>query len=168
MMVAEQLPQPITTQPPPHTVVVLPKPLPMNRGALWALFWTLGVLMGLFARTIIDGPGDLDLASSGTGQPSQPIAAAEERPTMEVHVRAILELPSPTPTNTPKPAPTSTPDPASGGNFCADVEPGKLCRVPFPPPPTPTPYPSCAEMDRLSPGDWCVWPTEPAVVAGDR
>src|SRR5262249_21179042 len=95
---------------PRNTVVVLPKPLPMNRGALWVLFWTVGLLMGLFARAIIDGPGDPGLADAATGSraPAGDAAAIAEAPTMEVHVRAVLELPSPTVTNTPQPTATSS------------------------------------------------------------
>ncbi|HEY7036015.1 MAG TPA: hypothetical protein VH482_32075 [Thermomicrobiales bacterium] len=153
---------------PQNTVVVLPKPLPMNRGAFWVLFWTVGLLMGLFARAIIDGPSDTGLANAAAGNRAAAgdLAAAAEAPTMQVNVRAVLELPSPTVTNTPQPTATSSPDPASGLDFCANADPGKLCKVPFPAPPTPTPYPSCANMDQLTPGDWCVWPTqEPAVAS---
>lgn len=146
---------------PPNTVVVLPKPLPMNRGALWVLFWTVGLLMGLFARAIIDGPGGTGLSNAPTGKSvaSRDPAAAAGAPTMQVNVRAILELPSPTATDTPQPTSTPSPDPASVISFCSGADPGKVCKVPFPPPPTPTPYPSCAHMERLSPGDWCIWPT---------
>jgi hypothetical protein len=145
---------------PPNTVVVLPKPLPMNRGALWVLFWTIGLLMGLFARAIIDGPGDTGLTNVPSGNAAGAVAAAAEAPTMQVNVHAVLELPSPTATDTPGPTATSSPDPAASLNFCTNAEPGKLCKVPFPSPPTPTPYPSCTDMDRLTPGDWCIWPTE--------
>jgi hypothetical protein len=152
---------------PRNTVVVLPKPLPMNRGALWVLFWTVGLLMGLFARAIIDGPGETRLATAagGTGAAAGDLAAVAEAPTMEVHVRAVLELPSPTATSTPQATATSSPDPAAALDFCAGADPGQLCKVPFPAPPTPTPYPSCAEMDHLAPGDWCVWPTQPPALA---
>jgi hypothetical protein len=138
----------------------------MNRGAFWVLFWTIGLLMGLFVRTIIDGANDpLFANAAGASTTSTDPAAIAEAPTMEVNVRAVLELPSPTATTTPRATATATPDPAGSVDFCADDEPGQLCRVPYPPPPTPTPYPSCAEMDQLSPGDWCVWPTEPASLA---
>jgi hypothetical protein len=148
-------------QVPPNTVVVMPKLSPMNRGALWALFWTVGLLMGLFARAILDGATDGGLASNtaGANTTGSNQAAMAEAPTMEVHLRAVLELPTATVTSTPRPTATPSPDPASGTDFCATEEAGTLCRVPFPPPPTPTPYPSCADMDRLAPGDWCVWPT---------
>jgi hypothetical protein len=152
---------------PQNTVVVLPKPLPTNRSALWTLFWAIGLLMGLVARGIINGPGETDIAhatgGSGAIEPGG-VAMAQEQPTMEVNVRAILELPSPTPT-TPPVRPTATTDPARLANFCTDAEPGTLCRVPYPPPPTPTPMPSCADMAQLSPGDWCIWPTDSAIVA---
>ncbi len=152
---------------PQNTVVVMPKPLPMNRGALWMLFWTIGVLMGLFARTIIDGPTDAGLANVARGDSAAAgdLAAVAKAPTMEVHLRAVLELPSPTPTDTPQPTSTSSPDPASNLDFCSDAEPGRVCKVPFPPPPSPTPYPSCADMDLLAPGDWCVWPTQTSEMA---
>ncbi|MEA2511796.1 MAG: hypothetical protein QOJ59_1283 [Thermomicrobiales bacterium] len=152
---------------PHNTVVVLPKPLPMNRGALWTLFWALGLLMGLFARTIIDGPAETGLANVARGNSAAAgdLAAIAEAPTMEVHLRAVLELPSPTPTSTAQPTATSSPDPAGNLDFCANVEPGKLCKVPYPTPPPPTPYPSCSEMDQLAPGDWCVWPTQPTGLA---
>jgi hypothetical protein len=149
-----------------NTVVVMPKPLPMNRGAFWVLFWTIGLLMGLFARAIIDGPGETGLASVSTGNAAAgDLAAIAEAPTMQVNLRAVLELPSPTATGTPKPTATSSPDPAAGLDFCAAADPGKLCKVPLPAPPTPTPYPSCANMEQLTPGDWCVWPTAPAASA---
>ena len=38
----------------PQNTVVLPKPLPMNRGAFWVLFWAIGLLMGLFVRSLVD------------------------------------------------------------------------------------------------------------------
>jgi hypothetical protein len=153
------LPRPETSAS-PNTVVVLPKPLPMNRSALWILFWSVGVLMGLFARTVIDGPEGLEPAAASGGN-GMALAAGNSvaPPTMEVQVRAVLELPSPTPTSTPESSPTAMPDQTRTADFCSAAEPGKLCRVPYPPPPTPTPYPSCADMDRLSPGNWCIWPT---------
>jgi hypothetical protein len=149
---------------PQNTVVVLPKPLPMNRGAFWVLFWTIGLLMGLFLRTIIDDAGNSSRANAaGSGNTAAgDLAAIAEAPTMEVHVRAVLEMPSPSPTNTPRPIATASPDPATGHDFCSTNDPGQLCRVPFPAPPTPTPYPSCTDMDKLAPGDWCVWPTQPS------
>lgn len=156
--------KPVEPYLPQNTLVVLPKPIPMNRGALWTLFWTIGLLMGLFARSIIDGPTETGLATNAIagGRQNRDQAALAEAPTVEVHLRAILELPSPTATSTPRPTATASPDPAGNLNFCADVEPGKLCKVPYPNPPTPTPYPSCADMEQLAPGDWCVWPTYPA------
>src|SRR5262249_49645429 len=94
---------------PQNTVVVLPKPPPMNRGALWLLFWTVGLLMGLFARALVDGPGGVD-----PGPPDRQaavVAPADEgdgtQPTVAVQIRAVLELPSPTATSTPKPLPTA-------------------------------------------------------------
>src|SRR4051812_37791595 len=103
---------------PQNTVVVLPKPLPMNRSALWTLFWTVGLLMGLIGRGVIDGPGGMDVVhatgDSGATQPGQ-VAMAAEQPTMQVNVRAILELPSPTPTMPPVKA-TATTDPARLAN----------------------------------------------------
>ena len=169
-MALERSYNPVEPYLPQNTLIVLPKPLPMNRGALWTLFWTIGLLMGLFARAIIDGPTETGLANatSGSGDASGDQAAVAEAPTMEVYVRAVLELPSPTPTSTPRATATASPDAASNLNFCADVEPGKLCKVPYPAPPTPTPYPSCADMAQLAPGDWCIWPTQPATSANHR
>ncbi|MER3438183.1 MAG: hypothetical protein C4346_11650 [Chloroflexota bacterium] len=144
---------------PQNTVVVLPKPLPANRSALWTLFWALGLLMGIVLRSLLDGP-----AGIASPEPSarQAYAAAPDQPppTMEVHVHAVLALPTATPTATLRPQPSATPDLASQTSFCGTAEPGKLCRIPYPPPPTPTPFPPCTEMTRLQPGDWCVWPTE--------
>jgi hypothetical protein len=162
---------PVEHPPPPNTVVVLPKSLPTNRGALWMLFWTIGLLMGLFARSIVNGPGDVDpltQARGSNGSSADRAALAEAQPTVEVHLRAVLELPSPTATSTPRPTATATPDATGQVDFCADNQPGKLCRVPLPPPPTPTPYPSCVDMAHLAPGDWCVWPTAPPEVARAR
>ena len=163
-MAVERAPYPVEPYLPQNTVVVLPKPLPMNRGAFWVLFWTVGLLMGLFIRTIIDDAGNPSPATAaGSGNTTTgDLAAIAEPATMEVHVRAVLDMPSPTPTSTPRPTMTASPDPASGQDFCASTDPGKLCRVPYPTPPPPTPYPSCAEMDKLAPGDWCVWPTQPS------
>ncbi len=147
---------------PQNTVVVLPKPLPANRSALWTLFWAIGLLMGIFLRSLLDGSAEI--ASPGQPLPSamQAYAAAPEQPppTMEVHVHAVLALPTATPTPTLRPVASATPDLASQTSFCGTAEPGKLCRIPYPPPPTPTPFPPCTEMTRLQPGDWCVWPTE--------
>ena len=41
---------------PANTLVVLPKPLPAQSGALWSLFWTIGLAMGLLGREIVDWP----------------------------------------------------------------------------------------------------------------
>lgn len=152
---------------PPNTVIVLPKPLPMNRGALWTLFWAIGILMGLFARGIVDGPEPAGLArgAGASAGPSVDAAEVSAAPTMVVHLRAILEMPSPTATSSPRPTTTATRSAAAGVDFCTAAEPGALCRVPYPAPPTPTPYPSCEEMANLAPGDWCVWPTPPVTLA---
>jgi hypothetical protein len=149
---------------PQNTLVVQPKPMPANPSTLWALFWVVGLLMGLFARTIVDGPGEVELANAAgaTGR----AAWAEAQPTMEVHVRAVLELPSPTATPTVPPSATASPDAAGGVPFCSDAAPPDgLCRVPYPPPPTSTPFPSCTEMARLAPGDLCEWATPTPAVA---
>jgi hypothetical protein len=42
--------------PPKNTVVVMPKAPPMNRSALWVVFWGVGLVMGLVLRSMIDGP----------------------------------------------------------------------------------------------------------------
>jgi hypothetical protein len=163
-MAVERVPYPVEPYLPQNTVIVLPKPLPMNRGALWALFLTIGLLMGLFIRTLIDDAGSPSRATAaGAGNSATGgLAAIAEAPTMEVHVRAVLEMPTATPTSPPRPTMTTIPDPASGQDFCSNTDPGKLCRVPYPTPPPPTPYPSCENMDQLAPGDWCVWPTQPS------
>src|SRR5262245_49136522 len=109
-MAIERSFNPVESYLPQNTVVVLPKPLPMNRIAFWVLFWTIGLLMGLFVRTIIDGPNDPILAESASANTtsSSDLAAVGEAPTMEVHLRAVLELPSPTATNTPRATATGT------------------------------------------------------------
>lgn len=153
---------------PQNTVVVLPKPLPANRSALWTLFWAIGLLMGIFLRSLLDGSGEIVSNRNALPGAAQAFAAApgDQPPTVEVHVRAVLELPTATPTATLRAMPSSTPDLASQTSFCGTAEPGKLCRIPYPPPPTPTPFPPCTEMARLQPGDWCVWPTaEPGYLA---
>ena len=110
--------------------------------------------MGLFARDIIAG----DVAGRAVSNPT-PIVSAEralfqpEVQPLAVNVRAVLELPSPTPVPLqPTVVPNLTPD----ANYCTDVEPGAVCKVPYPPPPTPTPLPSCHANPE--PGTWCRWP----------
>jgi hypothetical protein len=79
---------------------------------------------------------------------------------LEVKVNAILQLPTTTPTSKPTQSVTAKLSNLTPTiNACGAVEPGRICQVPFPPP-SPTPYPSCLQMADLSPGDWCVWPTE--------
>lgn len=91
-----------------------------------------------------------------TPDPMLPIAQEE----LALH-KTEVALKIPTPTSVPKPTAVPTQDPASNYNFCTKTpEPKVLCKVPYPPPPTPTQIPSCLNMDKLSPGDWCVWPTE--------
>ncbi len=97
--------------------------------------------------------------------PSIPPSSTPEptgaRPTTEIIVRAILELPSPTATETPRPTATSSPDLHRSRDICTGTpEPGKICKVPPPPPPTPTPYPSCPDViaTPANAGEWCEWP----------
>ena len=158
---------------PQNTLVVMPKAGPASRSALWALFWTLGVLMGLFVREFVNEAGGTVGNAGAAGLEADAAQVAGAAPTMELNVRAVLELPSPTPTSSPIPAPTKTPEATPPGDFCSDQKPGAVCQVPYPPPPTPTPFPSCAEMAQLSPGSWCVWPTatpagNPPAVAQER
>ena len=122
------------------------------------------MLMGLFGREIVAGTGggDAAIGAVGSGAIVQSAEAGTPPATFAVEVRAVLELPTATPTSTPRPSPTMEPDVDSQLDFCADEQPGKVCRVPYPPPPTPTPYPSCGDLADLEPGSWCVWPTEPA------
>jgi hypothetical protein len=146
--------------------VVPPRPPPGNRGALWVLFWTVGLLMGLFARDVVDGPAPLRPAGAQpataaglTSGDARAAPALDYAATIAADVHDAL-FPSPTATATP--APTATPALTPAAAFCRDPAPGTVCRVPFPPPPTPTPFPDCAEMARLAPGDWCVWLRAPA------
>lgn len=138
---------------PKNTIVVMPKTPPMNRSALWVVFWGVGLAMGLLLRSVIEGPAPAQVDAS-TAPASGPA------PTLEINVRAILELPTSTPTS-----------PATGTlevttltptiNDCGTAEPGTVCRVPLPPRPTATAYPSCETLDELTPGAWCMWPTAP-------
>jgi hypothetical protein len=147
---------------PSNTLVVLPKTPPIHSGALWALFWSIGVVMGLLGRELVVGDerpsvsGAAAVADGGaqSGEPAEP------QTPLAVEVRAVLELPTERPT-TPPPTPlvVATVTPLPDAEFCAAEKPGEVCRVPFPPPPTPTPFPTCDHMAVLQPGTWCVWPT---------
>lgn len=139
-------------------------PAPNDKYPLWTLFWAIGILMGLFARELIDGPNEVNTPKGMDQQSVSSTRQSQPSSTMVVQVRAVLELP--TATATSPPTPTETPVQQAMPYFCATPEAGKLCRVPYPPPPTPTPYPSCTQMHRLEPGSWCIWPTEPAQIAG--
>jgi hypothetical protein len=141
---------------PKNTIVVMPKTPPINRGALWVLFWAVGIAMGLVLRSLIDGQTQDPVDPAIVPQVAQSYGGV---PTLEVNVRAVLELPTSTPTQMARPiTPTTSVTPTI--NNCGEAEPGKICQVPFPPMPTATAYPSCALMDNLRPGAWCIWPTE--------
>lgn len=150
---------------PQNTVVVLPKTLPMNRGAFWTLFWTVGLLMGLFARSLIGEvspsarPTDTSSRSNAASVASDTGEAPGTAPAQEIRLRAVLELPTATPTGTPTPTAIPTRDPVDRIDFCGTPTPGTLCKVPKPPAPTPTPYPACEDVvaTPANAGDWCVW-----------
>lgn len=154
MTSGDQSPSSTEQLPPRNTIVVMPKNPPVNRPTLWLVFWGIGLLMGLFLQSLIETPTP-DRVEAGTTHTA--VEAAGAAPTFEVNVKAVLELPTATPT----PLVMSTADAAtvtSTINECTSAEPGKVCQVPFPPAPTATPYPSCLEMDHLTPGTWCMWP----------
>jgi len=141
---------------PKNTIVVMPKNQTANRSALWFAFWGVGVAMGLILRSLIDGSGELPAERQAVAAVSQ---SNGPMPTLAVNVNAVLQLP--TATSTPIPTVTVEATPLTPTiNDCAAAEPGKVCQVPYPPAPTATPYPSCARLDSLPPGSWCMWPTE--------
>lgn len=153
----------VPSLPPPNTVVVLPKPLPINRGALWVLFWSIGILMGLFVRDVVDGGGSSHDSSSGAPGSSRSLSAQPTSP-QAILVTAIVAFPTATATATPQPTTEATPD----VDMCGTATPGTICRIPPPTPLPPTPYPSCVKMDELAAGDWCTWPTVTVHASEDR
>lgn len=148
---------------PANTVVVLPKPLPMNRGALFLLFWSIGLLMGGSAVWLVLNDRSATPITSPGSVPNSSLASSTQ-PT--IVVQAILQLPSPTPTETPRPMPTDVPGTMSAATFCTlTPEPGTVCIRPAPTPLPPTPLPSCAEPGM--PSTWCQWPNgTPVAVRG--
>lgn len=148
---------------PQNTVVVMPKTPPMNRSALWLVFWGVGILMGLAIGSLLDDPAPSSVEAQA-GDVVDSAQASGPPPTLEVNVRAVLELPTSTPTVYLMP--TTTPAKLTPTiNECTSADPGTVCRVPFPPEPTETPYPSCLQMDYLTPGAWCEWPDTTATPA---
>jgi hypothetical protein len=105
----------------------------------------------------------LETPVGAPASPQQSVTAPSELPppdSPEIVVRAILELPSPTPVvdPTPRPKPTGTVAP----NYCHPTDPpGTVCRMEPPPPPEPTPLPSCDFENPLMANTMCVIPTPP-------
>lgn len=135
---------------PQNTVVVLPKPLPMNRGALWTLFWSIGLLMGLFVDNVI-----------GIDQ-ARPVATQGPQP----EARVVIEFPTSTvtPTRTATAIPIAETRSTPALDLCqpGTTKPDQLCAVPAPPAPTASPYPSCDEPGLVY-GDVCRWPQGTAI-----
>ena len=125
---------------------------------LFAAFTAAGVLGGLFAREVIDGPGQQARTIPAYEQP------AGEREPIEVEVYSVVEFPTATTVPSPTPTPKRTPTPGTPIEFCSTPQPGEACRIPPPPPPTPTPYPDCetalATPDNAN--DICVWRATPS------
>lgn len=148
--------------PPPSTVVVLPKPLPANRGALWMLFWTVGLLMGLFLRALIGGDALWSSATTTRSVPGYVPASSSNGEsisafgTMGAEIAAKL---NPSPTTTPTPRPTATGTVRANYWDASQTTPGTYQMPPATSVP-PTPYPMC--RPDLKPGEWCeVMATEP-------
>lgn len=124
------------------------------------------VALAVFVAVVLTWTLARDAAPESGARGSAPTSSSASASTSApIVLRAILELPSPTTTDTPQSTATSSPDPASGLNFCATATPGALCKVAYPPPPPPTAYPRCATAV-LAPGDWCRWNGTPTVPTG--
>jgi hypothetical protein len=112
--------------------------------------------MGLAVASLLL-PSESTRVDAQIGETSLAGAGNDPPPTLEINLRAVLELPTDVPTIAP--LPTLTPAQVTPSiNDCSSVDPGEICRVPFPPIPTETPLPSCLRMDYLTPGAWCIWP----------
>ena len=116
------------SQPVQREPASLPRPL-------FLLFWCIGILMGLFVRDFVETAGEgvsepRPVAAAG-GDAGYPLRAA---PTFVVNVRAVLDLPTATPTGTATPPPTATPDRTPALDFCGAVPAaeGMVCRMPLP------------------------------------
>ena len=123
------------------------------------LFTMLGLLAGLFVREIVHTAGGGAAAETLPSRAAPPPAPAGPADPVEVSVRAVLELPSPTPTEPPTPtiAPTVSDPPPPGPVTCgvSAQETGSVCRMP-PPTPSPTPtLPTCWSAEAVA-GRLCV------------
>lgn len=142
-----------------------------SRSGLYVAFTAVGILGGLFAREVIDGPGNLDPSSGASAivrefDPPTPGPIYEATTAAEIY---NMLHPTPTETPTPKPTATETPDPMQGLNFCAtDTPDGEMCKVPYPPPPTTTPYPDCPDViaTPTNAGEWCLFQAASPVAGG--
>jgi hypothetical protein len=106
---------------------------------LFVLFSCLGILMGLFAREMIDSAGEAvgpaeRVVAAGRSDAESGENAADPASTIVVQVNAVLSLPTetPAPTETPRPSATATREAAL--DFCGAVpaEEGAVCRMPNP------------------------------------
>ena len=150
---------------------------------LFLLFWSVGILLGLFARELVDGADQAVRSSSvpaaAAANPSR--SGVQSAPTVSVSLRAVLELPTATPTGTPTPRPSPTPDLTPIVDFCdpARTDVGEVCRMPMP---TPTPEPTmpacfspeaaegeyCQHRPTPPPGPWSAATSPDPDLAADR
>lgn len=125
-------------------------------GGVVALSAIVGVFTGWFlGRGATSPTGSVDGSRPGTSSAPQ---------TVNVHLTAVIQWPSPTPTDTPQPTATTSPDPSGGVDFCDPANPVGLCKWPAPPPPLPTPVPTCSAA--MTPGFLCMGSGTPTAGAG--
>ena len=136
----------------------LPRPL-------FLLFWCIGILMGLFVRDFVETAGE------SVSEP-RPIAAgvdADPAATLVVNVRAVLDLPTATPTGTATPRPTATPDRTPALDFCGAVPAaeGTVCRMPLPTATATPTLPACFSPEAAA-GQLCQYRSHPAPASAAR
>jgi hypothetical protein len=152
----------------PNTVVVMPKPLPMNKGWLAVLVACLAFLGGLLVHEAIVGgdvaPVSAGGSSAGGSSAATPAGVATADPfylllsTVVAQNESALH-PSPTPSPTTWATLAATTDPYT--NYDPRVAtPGLVYRQPPPTtvPRSPTPMLSCGDP-HLSTSEYCLAPT---------